>query len=158
MCSAKCLLIRVYKLRVSLGIDYPDDTAILWHRDRLPFLNRWILVTPLVFTSWKVPALIGTQKIRLGFMTLEFFGRWGECRFYTACCLHKMAGNVARSAANRVGRLIMPGRRWYKLCKYIFYTYTAVTLDCLALTTRSLFIALTYWTDSRVAPHRHISN
>ena len=28
--------------------------------------------------------------------------RWrGECRFYTACCVHKMAVNVTGSAAKR---------------------------------------------------------
>ena len=32
-------------------------------------------------------------------MTPKFFGRWGEYRFYTACCVHKMAVSVAGSAA-----------------------------------------------------------
>ena len=37
-------------------------------------------------------------------MTSEFFGRRGECRFYTACCVDKMAVSVARSAAMRGGK------------------------------------------------------
>ena len=65
--------------------------------------------------------LIGAGKIR--FMAPEFFGRRGECRFYTACCVHKWRSVWPGMRRSELSRLVMPGKK---------LPIPAVRLSCIA--------------------------
>ena len=72
---------------------------------RRPFLNKLIPIRSLDFASGKKTSLNSNSKKSSQFHdTRVFRHRWGECRSYTAFCVHKMAFSMAGSASKGVGQ------------------------------------------------------
>ena len=68
---------------------------------RPTFFNEKVLIQALYFAGSKWPSFIRHSKYSSQFYGRQFFGRWREFYFYTACCHHKMAVSVAGSPAKR---------------------------------------------------------
>ena len=112
-------------------------------------------------------------------MVSEFFGRWRECRFYTAGCGNKMAVSVTGPrAVNELGGPVIPGRYWDGFLKnsalayifpfsmitgpilfaYVVYIFVLIVLRVLASTNIAILFLLYCMLAVYPANTRHLYN